>query len=60
MKQGVKMTYLALYLVTVLVFLALDVVMLKKVMYPMFSSNIGSMMLDSPKMGPAAVSWLSP
>jgi uncharacterized membrane protein len=40
------------------VFLGLDVVMLKKVMYPMFSSNIGSMMLDSPKMGPAAAFYL--
>ncbi len=52
------MNYLALYIVTVLVFLALDVIMLKKVMYPMFSSNIGSMMLETPKMGPAAVFYL--
>jgi uncharacterized membrane protein len=52
------MTYLVLYAVTVMVFLGLDVVMLKKVMYPMFSSNIGSMMLDSPKMGPAAAFYL--
>lgn len=52
------MTYLVLYTVTVVVFLGLDVVMLKKVMYPMFSSNIGSMMLDSPKMGPAAAFYL--
>ena len=52
------MTYLVLYAITVVVFLGLDVVMLKKVMYPMFSSNIGSMMLDSPKMGPAAAFYL--
>ena len=52
------MTYLVLYAVTVVVFLGLDVVMLKKVMYPMFSSNIGSMMLDAPKMGPAAAFYL--
>ena len=52
------MTYLALYVVTVLTFLALDVVMLKKVMYPLFSSNIGTMMLDSPKMGAAALFYL--
>ena len=52
------MTYLVLYAVTVVVFLGLDVVMLKKVMYPMFSSNIGSMMLGSPKMGPAAAFYL--
>ena len=52
------MTYLMLYAITVLVFLGLDVVMLKKVMYPMFSSNIGSMMLDSPKIVPAAAFYL--
>ena len=52
------MTYLVLYAVTVVVFLGLDVVMLKKVMYPMYSSNIGWMMLDSPKMGPAAAFYL--
>ena len=52
------MTYIALYVVTVLVFLALDVVMLKKVMYPLFSSNIGTMMLESPKMGTAALFYL--
>ena len=52
------MTYVALYVVTALVFLGLDVVMLKKVMYPLFSSNIGSMMLETPKMGPAAAFYL--
>ena len=52
------MIYIALYVVTALVFLALDVVMLKKVMYPLFSSNIGTMMLESPKMGVAAVFYL--
>ena len=47
-----------LYIVTVVVFLALDIVMLKKVMYPLFSSNIGPMMLDDLRMGPAAVFYL--
>jgi len=47
-----------LYIVTAVVFLALDVVMLKKVMYPLFSSNIGPMMLEDLRMGPAAVFYL--
>jgi len=52
------MLYVALYVVTALVFLAMDVVMLKKVMYPLFSSNIGGMMHEDPKMGAAAVFYL--
>ena len=49
------MIHVLLYIVTAIVFLALDVVMLKKVMYPLFSSNIGPMMLEDLRMGPAAV-----
>ena len=52
------MTHVLLYIVTAIVFLALDVVMLKKVMYPLFSSNIGPMMLEDFRMGPAAVFYL--
>ena len=52
------MLYVALYVVTALVFLAMDVVMLKKVMYPLFSSNIGGIMHEDPKMGAAAVFYL--
>ena len=52
------MTYLTLYLVTAMVFLALDVVMLKKVLYPLFSSNIGAIMHEDPKMGAAAIFYL--
>ena len=52
------MTHVLLYIVTAIVFLALDVVMLKKVMYPLFSSNIGPMMLEDLRMGPAAVFYL--
>ena len=52
------MIHVLLYIVTAIVFLALDVVMLKKVMYPLFSSNIGPMMLDDLRMGPAAVFYL--
>jgi len=47
-----------LYISTAIVFLALDVVMLKKVMYPLFSANIGPMMLEDLRMGPAAVFYL--
>ncbi len=52
------MIHVWLYIVTASVFLALDVVMLKKVMYPLFSSNIGPMMLEDLRMGPAAVFYL--
>ena len=38
------MVYISLYLVTAIVFLMLDVMMLKKVLYPLFSSNIGAIM----------------
>ena len=47
------MVYISLYLVTAIVFLMLDVMMLKKVLYPLFSSNIGAIMNEDPKMGPA-------
>ena len=52
------MIHVWLYIVTASVFLALDVVMLKKVMYPLFSSNIGPMMLEDLRIGPAAVFYL--
>ena len=52
------MIHILLYIVTAAVFLALDVIMLKKVMYPLFSSNIGPMMLEDLRMGPAAVFYL--
>lgn len=52
------MIHVLLYIVTAIVFLALDVVMLKKVMYPLFSANIGPMMLEDLRMGPAAVFYL--
>ena len=52
------MIHILLYIITAIVFLALDVVMLKKVMYPLFSANIGPMMLEDLRMGPAAVFYL--
>ena len=52
------MSLLILYLATALVFLALDVVMLKRVLHPLFSKHIGHMLLDAPKMGAAGVFYL--
>ena len=52
------MIHIWLYISTAIVFLALDVVMLKKVMSPLFSANIGPMMLEDLRMGPAAVFYL--
>ena len=52
------MIHILLYISTAIVFLALDAVMLKKVMYPLFSANIGPMMLEDLRMGPAAVFYL--
>jgi uncharacterized membrane protein len=52
------MIHILLYISTAIVFLALDVVMLKKVMYPLFSANIGPMMLEDLRMGPATVFYL--
>ena len=52
------MIHILLYISTAIVFLALDVVMLKKLMYPLFSANIGPMMLEDLRMGPAAVFYL--
>ena len=52
------MQILTLYLTTSVVFLALDIVMLKRVLYPLFSSNLGDWLLEDPRMGPAAVFYL--
>ena len=52
------MSLIILYTATALVFLALDVVMLKRVLHPLFSKHIGHLMLDAPKMGAAGVFYL--
>ncbi|QYZ68307.1 DUF2177 family protein [Neotabrizicola shimadae] len=49
------MTLILLYVVTAVVFLALDAVMLTFVMQPLFASHIGGLMLESPRWGPALV-----
>ena len=36
----------------------LDIVMLKRVLYPLFSSNLGDWLLEDPRMGPAAIFYL--
>ena len=50
---------LALYLVTATVFLALDAVMLTKVMRPLFETHIGHLLLESPRLGAAALFYLA-
>ncbi|MEM1314965.1 MAG: DUF2177 family protein [Pseudomonadota bacterium] len=52
------MTLAALYLVTLVVFLAVDAVMLTAVMKPLFERHIGAIMLDAPDLRPAAVFYL--
>lgn len=48
-----------LYLVTALIFLALDAVVLKFVMQPVFERNLGDQMRDSPLVLPAAAFYLA-
>ena len=57
-KRIASMQILTLYLSTAVVFLALDIVMLKRVLYPLFSSNLGDWLLEDPRMGPAAIFYL--
>ncbi len=52
------MTYVVLYISTAVAFLALDIVMLKKVLNPMFTENIGHIMAAEPRMGAAGVFYL--
>ncbi len=48
-----------LYLITAVVFLALDAVVLKFVMQPVFARNLGDTMRDSPMVLPAAGFYLA-
>lgn len=48
-----------LYLVTVLVFLALDALMLRHVMQPLFARYLGDWMRERPRMGAAAVFYMA-
>ncbi|MEM6441160.1 MAG: DUF2177 family protein [Pseudomonadota bacterium] len=52
------MTLIVLYIVTLVVFLAVDAVMLTAVMKPLFERHIGDLMLASPDLRPAAIFYL--
>lgn len=52
------MSLAILSIVTGLVFLGLDALMLSRVMKPLFEAHIGPLMLDSPRMLPAALFYL--
>ena len=47
-----------LYMITALVFLALDAVMLKLVLQPLFDKHLGTWLLDEIRWGPAMVFYL--
>lgn len=49
------MPLVTLYLSTFITFLALDAVMLRYVMQPLFARHIGSLLADPIRLGPAAV-----
>ncbi|TCP41388.1 DUF2177 family protein [Rhodovulum marinum] len=52
-------TLIVLYLVTAVVFLAVDVVALKTVMRPLFERYVGDWLLEDPRMGAAAAFYLA-
>ncbi|MEM7744502.1 MAG: DUF2177 family protein [Pseudomonadota bacterium] len=52
------MQILTLYFVTVLVFLAVDIVGLKLFLKPLFDRHLGDWMLEDPKLAPAAAFYL--
>ena len=52
------MSTVILYLATAAVFLLLDALMLNLVIAPLFRSHLGDAILDSPRIGPAAVFYL--
>lgn len=48
-----------LYISTTVIFLALDAVMLNLHMQPLFQRHLGAALLDSPRLGPAALFYLA-
>ncbi|MBI1170223.1 DUF2177 family protein [bacterium] len=48
-----------LYLVTTVIFLAIDLGMLTLVMKPLFTRHLGAVMRDSPMMAPAGIFYLA-
>lgn len=53
------MTYVVLYLSTAAVFLVLDMFGLRYLLYPIFARNIGPLLADPPRVGPAAVFYMA-
>ena len=52
------MSYLVLYFTSAAVFLVLDALMLRFAMGPLFERHVGSILYDSPRVGPAALFYL--
>ena len=52
------MEFVASYLASLILFLIIDVLWIKTVMRPIFERSIGSIMLEDPRMGPAAAFFL--
>lgn len=57
-KTGAIMQIVTLYLSTAVFFLAVDAVMLKNVMRPLFETRINHLLLDDLRIGPAAIFYL--
>ena len=53
------MQTVGLYLVTAVFFLAADAIMLRFVMAPLFRAQLGDIMLESPRLGAAALFYLA-
>lgn len=53
------MQIVILYLATAIPFLVIDAVMLTRVMRPLFERHIGDLLIDSPRLGPAALFYLA-
>jgi uncharacterized membrane protein len=52
------MQFVVLYLTTAVIFLALDAVMLTRVIKPVFQRHLGDALLDSIRLGPAVAFYL--
>ncbi|MEO0916749.1 MAG: DUF2177 family protein [Pseudomonadota bacterium] len=52
------MEFLTLFVVTAAIFLILDAIMLTAIVAPLFRRHLGSMMLEKPRVGPAAAFYL--
>lgn len=52
------MSFVALWLLTLVIFLAVDAVMLTRVMKPLFDRHLGPLMAPEPRLGVAAVFYV--